>query len=79
MGESASRENTEKTGGVNGFPPFLDGNKRTALAASIAFLKLNKAAVLDPKQKLVDAMLTMAEGQPNKKEFAEILRKLVRL
>ncbi len=57
--------------------PFFDGNKRTALAASLTFLKLNGIAVLDPKQRLVDAVLLMADGKLNKKEFAKILRELI--
>jgi death-on-curing protein len=56
--------------------PFVDGNKRTALVAAIAFLKMNDIPILDPHQQLLTAMLKMANGHLNKKEFAEALRTL---
>ncbi len=56
--------------------PFADGNKRTALAASLVFLELNKTPILDPKRKLLSAMIKMADGKISKKEFAGILKGL---
>ena len=56
--------------------PFVDGNKRTALACALVFLDLNQAGVFDPKGKLEDAMLRMASGKMHKQEFAELLRDL---
>ncbi len=56
--------------------PFLDGNKRTALAAALVFLEINKISIKDPKQKLLYATLKIAAGKMGKKEFSEILRKL---
>jgi death-on-curing protein len=41
--------------------PFLDGNKRTGLAAALVFLDLNGIPVLDPQEKLCDAMTAIAE------------------
>ena len=58
--------------------PFIDGNKRAALAGSLVFLEINRISILDPKQKLLEAMLKISEGKMDKKEFAEILRKLPR-
>ncbi len=56
--------------------PFVDGNKRTALATSLVFLELNQITISDPKQKLLEAMIKMADGKTSKKEFVEILKKL---
>ena len=56
--------------------PFLDSNKRTALATALVFLELNGVEINDPKQKLLPAMLDMSQGNLNKSKFAEILRGL---
>lgn len=56
--------------------PFIDGNKRTALAAALVFLKLNRTDVSDNKGKLYNAMTSLASGAMDKKEFAETLRDL---
>lgn len=56
--------------------PFVDGNKRTALAAALVFLELNGITILDPKGKLFDAMISLASGKLSKSEFADILRYL---
>lgn len=56
--------------------PFIDGNKRTALACALIFLKLNGVLIRDPKGRLKDAVLTIASGKMPKAEFAQLLRKL---
>ena len=56
--------------------PFFDGNKRAALAVALVFLEINGISIIDPQQKLLDAMLKMASGQLNKKDFAKILQNL---
>jgi death-on-curing protein len=56
--------------------PFLDGNKRTALAAALVFLELNRISISDPKGILYDAVMKMASGRMDKKDFAETLRTL---
>ena len=56
--------------------PFLDGNKRTALASALLFLKLNGASLLDPRQRLLEAMRKMSTGRLSKEESTEILREL---
>ena len=56
--------------------PFLDGDKRTALACALLFLEINGVSLLDPKQKLSGAVLKIAEGKLEKKGFAQILRAL---
>jgi death-on-curing protein len=56
--------------------PFIDGNKRVALASALVFLELNGVTIKDPKGKLLDAMLKMASGELKKPDFAEVLRNL---
>ena len=56
--------------------PFIDGNKRAGLASALVFLELNGIEILDPKQKLFQATLQMAEGSLSKEEFADFLRNL---
>jgi len=56
--------------------PFLDGNKRTSLSSALLFLKMNNIALLDPKQKLLEAMRRMSVGRLSKEEFTQILREL---
>ena len=56
--------------------PFVDGNKRTALASALVFLDLNGISLIDPEEKLYESMISLASGERNKAEFAEILRSL---
>lgn len=56
--------------------PFIDGNKRTALACALVFLELNGLSVRDPKGLLKDATLSIASGKTSKAKFADLLRKL---
>ena len=56
--------------------PFLDGNKRTGLVAALVFLDLNGITVLDPQEKLYDAMIAIAERRMDKDGLAELLRGL---
>ena len=58
--------------------PFVDGNKRTGLAAALVFLELNRMSVSDPAGKLLAGMLNVAAGRLEKQEFAELLRHLPR-
>jgi death-on-curing protein len=58
--------------------PFVDGNKRAALASALVFLELNGISILDPKGLLLDAMLKTAKGTLSKAELAEIFRVLPR-
>jgi death on curing protein len=58
--------------------PFLDGNKRTAMAAAIVFLRLNgfdPAADSDDWERLV---LDVASGKIDREQTTRWLRKLVR-
>ena len=56
--------------------PFIDGNKRTALACALIFLELNGRGVGDPRGVLKDAMWQVASGQMNKAKLTEVLRRL---
>jgi len=58
--------------------PFLDGNKRTAMAAAVVFLRLNgfdPAADGDDWQRLV---LDVTSGKIDREQTTRRLRKLVR-
>ncbi|MEW6399882.1 MAG: type II toxin-antitoxin system death-on-curing family toxin [Bacillota bacterium] len=54
--------------------PFVDGNKRTALACALVFLEMNGVSVDDPRGLLYGAMLNIAAGTLGKGEFAHLLR-----
>jgi len=56
--------------------PFVDGNKRTALAAALVFLELNGISLDDPEEKLYHAMMSLASGEMDKSQLALILRNL---
>jgi death-on-curing protein len=56
--------------------PFLDGNKRVALAAALVFLELNGISIEDPDEKLYDAVINIATGVLSKVDLASLLRSL---
>lgn len=56
--------------------PFVDGNKRTALASALIFLELNGVSVSDSQGKLDEAVVSLASGDVNKVDFAKLLREL---
>jgi death-on-curing protein len=56
--------------------PFVDGNKRTALACALVFLELNGVSIEDPEARLYDAMMDIASGSLNKLGLAEVFRAL---
>ena len=56
--------------------PFIDGNKRTGLAAALTFLDLNGIAIDHSSDVLYDATMAVAEGRPEKGDLAAILRRL---
>lgn len=59
--------------------PFLDGNKRTGLVAALVFLDLNGVTILDPQEKLYDAMMAIAERRMDKDGLATLLQELAAL
>lgn len=56
--------------------PFVDGNKRTALACALVFLELNGMSVLDPHGLLKDAMVAVASSKMGKPQLAALFRTL---
>ena len=56
--------------------PFLDGNKRTALVAALAFLDINGTIVLDPTGSLYSALIDIANRTADKGDLAVLLRSL---
>lgn len=57
---------------------FLDGNKRTAVAAGLAFLKLNGINTLvDLTTPLYHAMIEVAEHRMDRDGLAQVLRDLL--
>ncbi len=56
--------------------PFVDGNKRTALASALVFLEINGIGISDPDDKLYESVIKLASGKMTKEEFALILRSL---
>ena len=57
--------------------PFIDGNKRTALASALVFIELNGISISDSEEKLYNAMMDIASGKITKEDFAKILRSLM--
>ena len=56
--------------------PFVDGNKRVALASALVFLDLNGVTLVDPHGKLHEMMMKVASSQMAKSEIAPILKSL---
>ena len=56
--------------------PFLDGNKRTALVAALAFLDLNGSVIVDPERKLYSMLIDIANRAADKSDLADLLRSL---
>lgn len=54
--------------------PFLDGNKRTALASALTFLWMNDLEVESVDDDLVTLVLSVAEGRSTKADVAVFLR-----
>lgn len=54
--------------------PFVDGNKRTALAAALTFLWMNDVAVEAEEGALTDLVLGVARGETTKAEVAVFLQ-----
>lgn len=54
---------------------FLDGNKRTAVAAALTFLKGNDAILRIDDLAIYDAMIAIAEKRMTKVDLAELFRK----
>jgi death-on-curing protein len=56
--------------------PFVDSNKRTALNAALVFLDINGWLVVDPDERLFDAMIAISARTLDKRGLANLLRAL---
>lgn len=59
--------------------PFIDGNKRTGLAAAVIFLDMNGIEVDVSEEMLVKIVIETAEGKNSKTEIFDFFRKYSRL
>lgn len=55
--------------------PFVDGNKRTAVATTLMFLQSNECVVTLGDQQLYQLAIDVAESKMSKQEIAEFFRK----
>lgn len=55
---------------------FIDGNKRTGMAAALVFLKINGVAVGQATEPLHEAMIQISKREIAKPELAALLRHL---
>lgn len=55
---------------------FLDGNKRTAMGAALAFLHINRIETHAATAELYAAMIAIAEKRMTRSELATLFRKL---
>lgn len=56
--------------------PFVDGNKRTALASALVFLDWHNIEIDDPEEKLYSAMIDLAKKKLDKNGLAKIFKDL---
>jgi len=56
--------------------PFIDGNKRTALASALIFLELNGMSIKDTDGELYDAMIHLVTDKMGKTAFASMLKRM---
>lgn len=54
--------------------PFVDGNKRTGVAAAIIFLGINDIQLTADNPTLIDFTLAVAQGQKTKSQIAEFFK-----
>jgi death on curing protein len=56
--------------------PFVDGNKRTALAAALVFLDWHQIEIEEPNGELYTAMIQIAERKLDKAGLAQLFKRL---
>ena len=56
--------------------PFVDGNKRVALATALIFLDPSGVSIADPDDRLYPLMMSVASGRAPKPQIAAVLREL---
>ncbi len=57
--------------------PFLDGNKRTALAACLVFLDFNGISIDADPPEFENMTIAISEGKAGKEEAAVLLKKIL--
>ncbi len=55
--------------------PFIDGNKRTALAAALVFLDLNQYDFTCQQDEIYEIMMSLARGECKKDRLAAFFKK----
>ena len=58
--------------------PFIDGNKRTALACALTFLRLNGVRIKSGEDEMTDLVLGVAEGHVSKASVTVFLEEHAR-
>jgi len=58
--------------------PFIDGNKRTALATGLIFLDINNIEIDDPNEELYAMMIDIASRKIKKDGISNILKKIIK-
>jgi death-on-curing protein len=56
--------------------PFVDGNKRAALASALVFLALNGIELEDPKEELYQLMMNVCGKGKGKADIAAVFRRM---
>jgi death-on-curing protein len=64
--------------GIAGNHPFVDGNKRTAFLAAYVFLRINGFELIANEVDATAAVLALAAGESDEKDFAQWLRDQVK-
>ena len=55
--------------------PFIDGNKRVALASSLVFLDINEYEFKCKDEKLYNEIMSVAKGETKKEELIKFYEK----
>ena len=58
--------------------PFVDGNKRTGLAAALIFLEMNNVDLIVDEEAEIELTIRVAEGKASKEEVAAYFRAHIR-
>lgn len=58
--------------------PFVDGNRRTALAAALVFLDWHDIEIEDPDEKLYRVMIRLAKRELDKAGLAVLFKELAK-
>lgn len=59
--------------------PFLDGNKRTAFATTIAFLQINGYELNMTEDEVYNMVMKVAQGEMSKEALASLLEQHIQV